>query len=476
MADESHASISRRDAIRTAVGATAAIGVAAAGVASLAPRRRRSGRKTVRFWHLLSGVWLEPMNRVVSRFNESQSRYELEALLLTTGESDSKLLLSTAGGDPPDMMLVWSQITSAWAASNIIQPLDPFMTPEEMTRYRTNAFPVVARSGWHNGRLYGITMGFDLFVVYYRPDIFRKAGLDPDRFPTSLEEMDRLGDRLNAFSDSGELTRAGFLPQTFQYFIPLFGGNLYHSSTGRLTLNTPENVRALTFMVESRVRLGAEVLRRQGKPVATNGVEGRRAALESVTKFQAGLPSDDGASWPFISGMYGMTIDGEWRVEQLRRNAPELEYRTIPVPPAAGGKPLASFSMVNYLIVPKGARDPDGAWEFLRFWTGLDQPELGAEMYPWQGWMPTLRASETTPVYQSWLNTVPQYRTFLKVAKSDNIVTTPPVPYQTFLMDRLADIDQLAMRGTLTPEAALRKLEDDVAKELARRLTLGLPV
>jgi multiple sugar transport system substrate-binding protein len=132
--------------------------------------------------------------------------------------------------------------------------------------------------------------------------------------------------------------------------------------------------------------------------------------------------------------------------------------------------------MVNYLVIPKGAREPDGAWEFLRFWTGLQQPERAAEFFPWYGWMPVLRSSEAAPVYQSWLKTVPQYRTFLQVAKSDNIMTTPPVSYQTFLMDRVTYVDQLAMRGSLTPKEALQKLETDVAHELARRKALGYAI
>jgi multiple sugar transport system substrate-binding protein len=263
--------------------------------------------------------------------------------------------------------------------------------------------------------------------------------------------MDALGAKLNKTDASGTLTRVGFVPQTLQYILPAFGGSLHDRKTGRLTLNTPENLRALKFIVDSRKRLG----------------------LDRVLRFQSGLPTDMGAAWPFIGGSYAMTIDGQWRVEQLRRYAPNLEYRTVPVPPAAGGKSLASFSMIDYLVMPRGAREPDGAWEFIRWWTGLDQPERAAEFYPWQGWMPILRRSAATPVYQAWLKTVPQYRTFLQVANSDNIVTTPPVSYQTFLMDRIANIDQLAMRGTLTPEAALRQLEADVAQELARRKTLG---
>jgi multiple sugar transport system substrate-binding protein len=444
--------ISRRRLLTSIAGATAAVaGGTALALAPAEIRRHRAGRKTVRFWHLLSAEWLEPVERAVARFNDSQGKYEVVPLLLTTAESDSKLLLATAGGDPPDVMLVWSQITSAWAAGNIIQPLDPFMSAAEKNLFLHDAYPVVARSGWHEGKLYGLTMGFDLFVVYYRVDYFREAGLDPDKFPTTLEEMTTLGDKLNRFDSSGTLTRVGHLPQTFQYYIPLFGGSLYDARNGRVTLNTPENLRALTYMVETRKKLG----------------------LDRVLRFQSGLPTDSGASWPFIGGSYGMTVDGEWRVEQLRRYAPHLEYRTVPVPPAKGGKPLSSFSMVNYLIIPKGARDPEGAWEFMRYWTGLSQPERAAEFFPWYGWMPVLRKSEDTPVYQSWLKTVPQYRTFLDVAKSDNVITTPPVPYQTYLMDRVAYVDQLAMRGTLTPKAALQRLESDMALELARRKALG---
>ena len=452
MATDRAAGVTRRETLAKAVGVAAAVG----GAASLAlsgsrPRARLADRKVVRLWHLLSAEWLEPVNRAVNRFNESQGRYEVQPLLLTPGDSDTKLLLSVAGGDPPDLMLVWNQISSAWAAGNIIQPLDPFMSAEDRRRFLEDTYPVVGRSGWHAGKLYGMTMGFDLFVVYYRPDLFRKVGLDPDNFPATLEEMTAAGEKLNLFDSDKRLSRVGFLPQTLQYFIPLFGGSLYDAKSGRLTLNTPENLRALTYIVETRKKL----------------------RLDRVLNFLTGLPTDSGGAWPFISGSYGMTIDGEWRVEQLRRYAPKLEYRTVPVPPPTGGKPLTSFSMVNYLVIPKGARQPDGAWEFLRFWTGLDRPERAAEFFPWYGWMPVLKTSELTPVYQNWLKTVPQYRTFLEVAKSDNVMTTPPVPYQTYLMDRVVYIDQLAMRGTLTPEAALRQLETDVAQELARRKTLG---
>src|SRR5438105_1711041 len=108
------AGMSRRRLLTAAAGAAGAAAAGAAGLLALpkvASRLHRAGRKTVRFWHLLSAEWLEPVNRAVARFNESQGRYEVVPLLITSNEADTKLLLSVAGGDPPDVMLVWNQIT-----------------------------------------------------------------------------------------------------------------------------------------------------------------------------------------------------------------------------------------------------------------------------------------------------------------------------------------------------------------------------
>ena len=446
-----HESSPRREFVKNAVGVAAVAALGGYTALSGTSRRARKGRTEVRFWHLLSAEWLEPLERMVGRFNESQSRYEVIPLLLTDSEADSKLLLSVAGGDPPDVMLTWTQGTSVWGQAGLLQPLDRFMTEAEKRTFLTEAYPVVRKSGWYRGHLYGITMGFDLFVCYYRADHFREAGLDPDRFPTTLEELAAVGDRLNRFDKAGKITRLGFLPQTFRKYVASFGGGFYDEQTQQVTLNTPENLRALEFLVDARKRLG----------------------LQEVIRFESGLASGSGASWPFISGTYSITLDGEWRVEQMRRYAPDLEYRTVPLPPPKGGKSLASFADINYLIIPTGARQPEGAWEFIKFWTGLDNQERAAEFFPWYGWMPLFPKSAHAPVYDRWLQTVPQYRTFLQVAESENIVTTPPVPYQLYLRDRIDRADDLAMRGTLTPRMALEQLEADIAQERVRRRRLG---
>jgi multiple sugar transport system substrate-binding protein len=440
----------RRSVIKSVV--TAAATVAAAGyVFQPASFFVHSRRKKVRFWHELGGIWLPPMMQTLDAFNRSQDEYEMEPLLMSDTEADSKLMLSTVGGDPPDVVLVWSQITSVWAQSGLIQPLDPFITAEEMKRFKDTAYPVVRKSGWYNGHLYGVVEGFDLWVCYYRPDHFRAAGLDPNRFPTTLEELVEVGEKLHKFDSGGEIDRIGFLPKDFQTVAPLFGGGFFDEKTGKLTLNTPENLQALKFLADTRKRFG----------------------FDKVVKFESGLASDDGASWSFMHDKYSIIADGEWRVEQLRQYAPEIEYRTATVPPPRGGKPKASFSMTNFLVMPKGAREPKGGWEFIRFWSGLKDPIKAAEFYPIFGWMPLSPLTATAPVYEAWLQKAPQYRTFLDVAASDNICITPPVPYQLYLMDQVQKTNDFVTRGTKTPEEAIVWLETEVSHELQRRKDLG---
>lgn len=441
---------SRRRIIKTAIGVAAAVS-AGAFIVQPAQFFVHKSRTPVRFWHQLGGAWLHPMESIIEAFNRSQDIYEIDPLLMSDSEADSKLMLSTVGGDPPDVILIWTQATSAWAESGLLQPLDPFITPAEMARFKNTAYPVVRKSGWYKGRLYGVVEGFDLWVCYYRTDHFREAGLNPDQFPETLEDLVVLAAKLDKFDADGNVTRMGFLPSNFQTFAPLFNGGFYDEATGNLTLNTPENLRTLQFLANTRKRFG----------------------FDKVVRFESGLASDDGASWPFIHGNYSIMAEGEWRVEQLRKYAPHIEYQTVPVPPPRGGKKKASFSMTNFLVMPKGARQPKGGWEFIRFWSGLGDPEKAAGYYPILGWMPLSPLTTNAPIYQQWLKEVPQYRTYLDVAASDNIRITPPVPYQLFLMDQVQKANDMVTRGTVTPEQALVQLEREVAHERSRRKELG---
>ncbi|HEY3414914.1 MAG TPA: extracellular solute-binding protein [Armatimonadota bacterium] len=434
--------------------AAAILGALAAIAIVFWPRpvvQHRKDRIPVRFWHMWTAEWEVVVRGIADDFNKSQDKYEVIPLSVPDS-ADSKFLLAVTGGDPPDVMAQWNPVIPTWADGNLLRPMDDLMGPELLARFRRDAYPVAVRIGSYKNHVYGITIGINDFAIYYRPSQFKAAGLDPNRFPTTLEELDSAADRLNQFDKNGNLTRMGFLPSGLFGIARSFHGGFYDWNTGKVTLNTPGNVRALRYLVSRRKRLG----------------------YENVVRYEAGLDTRSFAGgWPFMNGGYSATIDGQWRVEQVRKYAPNLDYMTAPIPPPRGGIPMAGLGEGNFMIIPKGAKQVEGAWEFIKFWSGLEKPERAAEYYTRGGWLPLWPAVANAPKYREYVRKNPQYATFLKILASPYLEPPPPVPYQVFLMDHIARAEDFAVRGILSPEEAMQHLDKEVRDELARRRKLG---
>jgi multiple sugar transport system substrate-binding protein len=409
-------------------------------------------RIPVYYWHMWAAQWLPVMNHVVAEFNASQDKYEVIPLQVPAPpEGDQKFLLATAGGDPPDVMAQWTPAISAWAQAKCLSPLDTRMTPAERQYFLHSTYPTVHNNGWYKGHLYGMLVNFDVYACYYKPDQWRKAGLDPDHFPTTLPQLVADGKKLNQTDSQGHLTRLGFLPAVWTDYLPSFGGHLYDPATGQVTIETPQNLAAMQYIVQAHQQLG----------------------FDNIVRFNAGLGSEQGASWPFISDQQAIVLDGEWRVKQLAQYAPHLNYRVALLPPPVGGTPLASYTGTSYLTIPAGAKHAEGAWEFIKFWQGLDDPARAAPFNVSFGWLPNSPQMAASPAYQAYLRQFPEYRTFVKLAASPNIVSLPPVPDAVYIQDRIADDDDLAERGILSPNASLARLQKQVDQQERQRKELG---
>ena len=412
----------------------------------------QTARKKVRFWHMWTAEWKDVVDKVVDKFNKSQTEYEVEALSAPSQGADSKFILGVMGGDPPDVMAQWNPIIPPWANDNLLRPLDELMTADELRRFNAEAYPVVKKLGSYKGRLYGMSIGINMFALYYLPQQIREAGLDPDHFPQTLEELSAWGEKLNRVDSKKNLIHLGWGPQGFPTFAPIFGGGLYDYKAKELTIDTPRNLDALKYLSETRRRLG----------------------FDNMVRFTAGLDMNSfSGGWPFIGGAYSITVDGQWRVEQVRKYAPNLEYRTAPIPAPKGGMPFAGNSGGNFMIVPRGAKNPKGAWEFIKFWSGLNDPNTAAEFYTWGGWLPLTPAIAKAPIYQAYIRKYPQFKTFVDLMPSDNMNVLPPVPYQQFLADQMTKMEDGVMRGTMTPAKALTALSNRIDAEVKRRKELG---
>jgi multiple sugar transport system substrate-binding protein len=403
--------------------------------------------------------WEKVVQWIVEQYNRSQDVYEVIALSIPTSSAagqgtnnaSQKVLLAIAGGHPPDCMAQWNSVLPAWAAQGLIRPLDEVGTPEEIERFREGAFPIALKIGGYQDRLYGVTTGINAFALYYNVRHLREAGLDPANLPDTMAELLEWRERLTRRDPDGNLTRLGLAPIPLFMAYPLFGDDLYDPALDRIDPRSEAVRKGIELAWENNHYYG----------------------FDAIIRFQAGLSissSSGGATgWPFMSGQYSMAVEGQWRVEQLARYAPDLEYVTGPIPNPEPGQPPRGFASANFMIIPTGAACPEGAWDFIKFWSGLDDPQRAARLLVPGGWLPTMRATAAAPAYREFVATYPQFETFVSILHSDGLQPMPPVVNQVFLSTVLGRVSERIARGSLNPNEAMDYFAAEWAEEESRR-------
>ncbi|HVL38313.1 MAG TPA: extracellular solute-binding protein, partial [Fimbriimonadaceae bacterium] len=169
---------------------------------------QRPGRIKITYWEKWTGFEGDAIRAVVDDFNKSQDRIFVE--LLTVSNLGDKVLLSVAGGIPPDVAGLWGFNTAQYADSQALEPLDDYCR-----QYGIEAedyVPVFWNMGFYKGRVYALPSTPASTALHYNLELFSKAGLDPQRPPKTIEELDAMADKLVVKDAQGRIRQSGFMP------------------------------------------------------------------------------------------------------------------------------------------------------------------------------------------------------------------------------------------------------------------------
>lgn len=345
--------------------ALGALGAAALGV-SLWPRTPRSragippGRTIVTYWEKWTGPEGEALQRVVDTYNESQSAAWVRRVPVS--DIMSKAMVAIGGGDPPDVCGLYSYNIPQFAEARAALPLDELSSGTSAID-PDSYIPAIHRLlSYHGKQWAGVTSAYSL-ALYYNRAHFRDAGLDPDRPPRTIAELDAASATLTRLTPDHQIDRAGFLqnlPEWWPYFWPImFGGPLYDPVADRAILTDPGTLAAYRWVGDTAQRIGRDAT--------------ARFANAYGRSFHS--PQD-----PFISGRVSMIVQGPWIANFIRLYAPGLDYAAVPVPVDASiFDPASPTGMLeaDVLIIPRGCRHPEAAFDFVRW---MQRPEIQARL------------------------------------------------------------------------------------------------
>src|SRR5579864_1523588 len=120
-----------------------------------------------------------------------------------------KILASIEGGNAPDVVML-GYIRASWLQQGAVEPLDSYMKSShfDLSKFTDAAW----NQGYFNGHYYTMTSEQDSIVLLYNKDLFKKAGLDPNKPPQTLSQLANYAKKLTIVNSDGSIKQLGLMP------------------------------------------------------------------------------------------------------------------------------------------------------------------------------------------------------------------------------------------------------------------------
>ena len=154
-------------------------------------------RSDIQFWHAMTGQLNDAVDALAKRFNERQSDYEVKPLHKGTySETLAAALAAYRSKTPPHIVQVFDVGTQTMLLSGAIRPVFQLMREQGMVIDWSDFIQPVLSYYSKDGRLYSMPFNSSTPILYYNKDAFQKAGLSPDRPPTTWREVGEFSRRI----------------------------------------------------------------------------------------------------------------------------------------------------------------------------------------------------------------------------------------------------------------------------------------
>jgi multiple sugar transport system substrate-binding protein len=203
-----------------------------------------------------AGIGAEGTKQLISEFEAANPNIKVEGVPAPSNEILARLQADVVAGRTPDV----AQIVFAdyeFAINNLgVKALEDLISPRELQTHYVGMHPRGLELARLNGKTYGIPYVFSTPVLFYNADIFKAAGLDPNKPPRSWAEVKKYALQIKARANKAGIYVAchGAFDWMYQSILLSNGGRVMSPDRKRLTFaEAPalEAARMLRDLVDS---------------------------------------------------------------------------------------------------------------------------------------------------------------------------------------------------------------------------------
>ncbi|SCB60375.1 carbohydrate ABC transporter substrate-binding protein, CUT1 family [Rhizobium aethiopicum] len=329
--------------------------LAATGIATLCLVSAASA-ENVEMW-VRSGIG-DAFKKVVEAYNSSHEN-KVVMTEVPFSELVQKYATAIAGGQAPDALSMDLIYNPAFAAAGQLEDLTDWA---KSLPYFNSLSPSHVRLGTYEDKIYGLPLSVETSVFAWNKDLYKKAGLDPEKAPVSWDEITANAEKIRAlgedtygfyFSGGG---CGGCMIFTFTPLVWGAGADILSSDSKTATLDTPQ------------MRKAVDIYRNMVKKDLV----------------PAGAASDNGTNFlTFTNGKIGQQSLGAFATGTLVTQHPEINFGVTLIP-GVDGKP-SSFAGGDNFVITKGTKKIDAVKDFL----GYIYSEDGQKVMAKYGSLPT---------------------------------------------------------------------------------------
>src|SRR5215475_8763797 len=283
---------------------------------------------------------------LVDAYNASHKN-KVQLTVVPTDNYAQKIATAAGGKALPDMfaadVIFAPNYTSKHLFLDITARIDALPFKDALA-------PAHIKLGTYQGKKYAIPHTIDLSVIFWNKDLYAKAGLDPEKGPTTLKELaeharkiQALGGDINGTTLGGNCGGCGVF--TIWPSIWAAGGDVMNDDGTAATLDT--------------------------KPVKDTFAIWRQLYADGIA--QPGSKDEQGPTWVgrFQSGKVGVCPMPSTTLAAMDKAG--LKVGVIPIPGPDGGQ--STFVGGDVLGISSTTKNADAAWNFLA-WTLSDAAQV----------------------------------------------------------------------------------------------------
>jgi multiple sugar transport system substrate-binding protein len=300
-----------------------------------------------------SGGNKEMVDLLVAAWNKKNPDCAIKLTYIPHTEMVGKIAQGIASGQVPDLMGMDLIYAPQFEKAQQLVDITPRLQDWSELKTASKGHMTVAT---YQDKIYGVPLYADVSALFYNKDLFARAGLDPNKPPTSLAELRTYADKITAL---GGGVHGYYLPGNCAGCNIFTVGPLMWASGAKIEATGPDDEPLVGDGVKQVLEFTREMVK------SGNVAPGARTENGETFHLQFG------------SGKVGMMGTGNFNITLARQQNPSMKFGITLLPGVEAGS-SASFIGGDLVVVPKGSKRVNDSVNFMKF---LMSDEVQVEVY-----------------------------------------------------------------------------------------------